>query len=248
MSSSKGFTEEELAALMPWAVPRVGRGGEAAQEAELEVQGAAPCETKVVEEEVETAPMLTAAEIELMQKQAYEEAAEQGRKDGWAQGHRDGYTAGHEQGYAAGQAEVSEIASNLEQVLTCLEEPLENMDDQVVNEMATLSIAIARQLIRRELKTDPGQIVAVVRAALAALPSASRKVSLYLHPDDSELVRSALSLDDGGQRWKLVVDPLLSRGGCKVVTETSAIDATVETRLAAVIAKTFGGNRGEDVP
>jgi flagellar assembly protein FliH len=242
MNSFKGFTPEELATLMPWAMPHVG--SEAAFHRSSETV-AAPTAT-VVEDEVESITMPTAAEIELMQKQAYEEAAEQGRKDGWVQGHRDGFNAGHEQGQTAGQAEIAALVGRLDQIMSCLEAPLCDLDEQVVQEMTALSIAVARQLIRRELKTDPGQIVAVVREALAALPSASRKVSLYLHPEDADLVRHALSLDDGRQRWKLVEDPLLNRGGCRVVTETSNIDASVDKRMAAVIAKLLGGDREED--
>jgi len=127
-----------------------------------------------------------------------------------------------------------------------LNEPLLALDEQVEQELVALAVTLARQLIRRELRTDPGQIVAVVRKALAILPSNARKVSLCLHPADAELVRVAMSLDEGGQRWKIVEDPLLTRGGCRVTTETSAVDASVEKRLAAAIAKAFGGERGGD--
>jgi flagellar assembly protein FliH len=46
--------------------------------------------------------------------------------------------------------------------------------------------------------------------------------------------------------WRIVEDPLITRGGCKVDTEVSHIDATVENRLAAVIATLFGGEREHD--
>ncbi|RMG30702.1 MAG: flagellar assembly protein FliH, partial [Gammaproteobacteria bacterium] len=46
--------------------------------------------------------------------------------------------------------------------------------------------------------------------------------------------------------WKLVEDPTLSRGGCRVETESSRIDATVEQRLHAVLARFLGGERQGD--
>lgn len=242
MSSSKGFTAEELAALAPWRVPLVGEGPEPDPE-RVEVEEAP---VTVVEEEVETAPMLTAQEIEAMQRQAYEEAAQQGLAEGREQGYREGHEEGRRLGLAEGQEEVKALASRLEEIMATLNEPLLELDEQVEHELVALAIALARQLIRRELRTDPGQIIAVVREALAILPSSVRRVSLYLHPDDAELVRTALSLDEGGQRWRLVEDPLMSRGGCRVASETSAIDASVEKRLAAVIAKAFGGERMDD--
>jgi flagellar assembly protein FliH len=198
----------------------------------------------VVEEEVEIAPRLTAEAIEAMQQQAYEEASKRGQQEGWEQGHRDGYAAG----YAEGLEQARTLGARLEQIMALLDEPLREMDEQVIQELTALAIAVARQLIRRELRTDPGQIIAVVREAMAILPANARRVSLHLHPDDAELVRVSLSLDENGQRWKLLEDPLLTRGGCRVTSDSSAIDASIEKRLAAVIVRTFGGDRGSDGP
>ena len=93
---------------------------------------------------------------------------------------------------------------------------------------------------------DPGQVVAAVREAIKVLPLSSQKISLHLHPEDVELVRSVLSLDEMSPSWAVVEDPLITRGGCQVDTDLSHIDATVENRLAAVIAGLFGGEREQD--
>jgi flagellar assembly protein FliH len=107
-------------------------------------------------------------------------------------------------------------------------------------------MGIATQIIRREIKLDPGQVIAAVREAIKVLPLSSQKISLHLHPEDVELVRSALSLDEISPAWKIVENPLITRGGCKVDTEVSHINATVENRLAAVITTLFGGEREHD--
>lgn len=240
MNSSKEFSPDELAALMPWRLPLVG-------EPEVEVEEAPPEEASPPEvEEVETVAMPTAEEIEAFQREAREEAAREGYREGYDQGYQEGYEKGREQGYGAGRDEVDRVVAHLRGVVDGLAEPLRAVDEQVEQELAALAVALARQLIRRELKADPGQIVAVAREALGVLPSSSRKVSLYLHPDDLELVRAVLAIDEDEQRWKLVGDPLLTRGGCRVVSEVSVIDATVEKRMAAAIAQAFGGERGGD--
>ena len=100
--------------------------------------------------------------------------------------------------------------------------------------------------MRRELKTEPGEVVGVVRETLKYLPVASRGIRLRLNPDDSELVRDALSLGHDVLDWQLEADPLIARGGCIVETESSRIDASVEARLAAIVAKMFGGERESD--
>jgi len=78
------------------------------------------------------------------------------------------------------------------------------------------------------------------------LPVAARDVRLALHPEDAVLIRQALSLQDDGQSLQIVEDPVQSPGGCRVYTDTSQIDATVESRLNAVIARVLGGQRSSD--
>lgn len=174
--------------------------------------------------------LLTAKQLEAIQKQAYEE--------GFAQGHKDGIDAG--------QTQIQARVRRLDQLMTTLAMPFAELDQRVEQELVTLAMAVARQLVRRELKTDPGQIVAVVREALSALPIASQNVRLHMHPEDAALVRAALSLTDGEHAWRIIEDGLQNRGGCQLVTDTSRIDASVETRLAAIIAMVLGGERGDD--
>jgi flagellar assembly protein FliH len=71
-------------------------------------------------------------------------------------------------------------------------------------------------------------------------------VRLALNPEDAAMVREVLSLHEGDQAIRIVEDPVQSRGGCRILTETSQIDATVESRLNAVIANTLGGLRRSD--
>ena len=134
----------------------------------------------------------------------------------------------------------------LEQLLGAFANPFEELDEGVEQQLAQLAMLVARQLVRRELKTDPGQVIAVVRAALAELPLASRDIRLALHPDDIGLVREALSMGEDEQRIRIVEDPVQSRGGCRVETDTSQIDASVESRLNAIIAQVLGGERQTD--
>ena len=131
-------------------------------------------------------------------------------------------------------------------MMSCLSEPLADLDTTVESELVALAIAIAKHLVRRELKTDPGQIVAVVREAIGALPVTKRHVQLHLHPEDAVLVREALSIAHDERPWRIVEEPTMTRGGCRVVTEVSQLDSTVERRLGAVIAAALGTEREQD--
>jgi flagellar assembly protein FliH len=167
-----------------------------------------------------------------------EEIQEQARQEGFRQGLQEGRESGRE--------ELLNCVRNLEQIFRTLDKPLEELDDSVEQQLAQMAMLVARQLVRRELKTDPEQVIGVVREALAALPVAARDVQLALNPEDAEIVREALSLHEGEQAIRIVEDPVQSRGGCRVVTRTSQIDATIETRLNSVIAGVLGGQRHTD--
>lgn len=172
--------------------------------------------------------LLTAKQLEELQTQAYEEA----------------YVLGRQEGIAAGRDEIGARIQQLEALIKVLSEPLDELDECVEEQLVALAIAIARQLVRRELKIDPHQIIGVVRESLQILPVASRNVRLHLHPKDAELVRQALSEVEGERAWQIVEDPVMSRGGCRVNTDTSQIDARVESRLGAVISAVLGDERG----
>ena len=167
-----------------------------------------------------------------------EEIHEQARQEGLQQGLREGRETGLQ--------EIQQRVRVLEQVLQTLDRPLQELDDAVEQQLAQLAMLVARQLVRRELKTDPDQVIGVVREALAALPVAARDVQLALHPEDAEIVREALSLHQGEQSIHIIDDPVQSRGGCRLLTRTSQIDASVESRLNAVIANVLGGQRQND--
>lgn len=157
----------------------------------------------------------------------------------------EGFRQGHAEGVAAGAAEIADKSSRLEALMQSLSRPLDDLGDRVGDELVALTVAIARQLIRRELSVSPGEIVAVVREALRALPSYASDIRLELHPDDARLVRETMPEGDGEHAWHIIEDATLTRGGCRVRSDVSRVDASVEHRLSQVAAKVLGDSRGE---
>ncbi len=180
----------------------------------------------------------TAAELEAIQRKAHAEGFDKGKQEGFEYGHREGLTQAKQQ--------LRQYTNQLELLLTTFAEPLHELDNRVEQELLKLVIAIVRQLVRREVKSDPNLIVGVVREALSILPVASRNVRLLLHPEDADLIREVYALADAEVGWSLIEDPVITRGGCKVVTENSQIDATLDSRLASLIAPLLAGARTED--
>jgi len=178
--------------------------------------------------DVQTIP--TASRLEQIENRAYQ----------------DGYQRGLKDGHAAGEAELNKVVLRLENVLDRVSAPLAKVDERVEQELVELAFAIARQIVRRELKTDPGQVMAVIREAVANLPIANARIRVFLHPEDAVVVRRVLCADEEETNWQVVEDPGLTRGGCRMETDRSRIDASVEARLAAIAATIFGGERDGD--
>ncbi len=161
------------------------------------------------------------------------------------QGYEEGFAQGKQEGIATGQENLTQQAQKLIEVVGQLSRPLEALDDEVVNELVTLAMTIAKHMVRREIKINPDEIVAVVREAVAILPTTSRTIKIFLHPEDAELLKQALSISEQGA-WELVEDPTLTRGGCRLETENAQLDSSIETRLAAIVAELMGGERDGD--
>ncbi len=176
----------------------------------------------------------TVAEIEEVERQAYDEAYAKGREAGLASA-----KAEYQQVIAQAKAQVA----RLEQIVSSLAEPLEDVDAQVESELTNLALTVARQLVRRELRIDPAQVIAIIRETIALLPSAARDVRVHLHPEDAAVVRERLAATTTERAWSVVEDPVMTRGGCRVTTEHAHIDARLETRINTVISTILGDER-----
>ncbi|MDJ0740274.1 MAG: flagellar assembly protein FliH [Gammaproteobacteria bacterium] len=186
----------------------------------------------------ESRGLLTAAQLDGLRNAAQQEGFEQGRKEGQAYGHREGLEEG--------RSAVQERVARLDTLLQALDRPFDELDQQLEAEVVTLVISMVRQLIRREVKLDPGQIVGVVREALGILPIGARNIRVVLHPEDAELVRDAYTIGEHDQKWHIVEDPVIQRGGCRIHTDTSQVDATLDSRLNSLIAPLLAGERLRD--
>ncbi|MES1191721.1 MAG: flagellar assembly protein FliH [Steroidobacter sp.] len=172
----------------------------------------------------------TLAELEDVERAAWDEA----------------YAKGLEAGRKAGEQEARkrmEQVTSIEAILNALAKPLQQLDREVETQLVSLAFAIAKQVVRRELRIDPAQVIAVVRDTVGLLPLAQRNVRVHLHPEDARLIRERLAEPQSERAWSIIEDPVMSRGGCRVTTDTSQIDARLETRLAAVFAHLMGDDR-----
>jgi flagellar assembly protein FliH len=170
-------------------------------------------------------------------------------REAWEKGHAEGREAGIaavRQEEQAGLAEIERRARQLASILDFMSKPMADLDEQVQRQLALLAGAIARQVVRRELKTHPDQIIAAIRETVSLLPMTARDVRVHLHPEDAKLVRTRLAGAVSERAWTITEDPILTQGGCRVTSEDSTIDAQVEQRIGAAIAAVLGDERNAE--
>ena len=162
--------------------------------------------------------------------------------------HKEAFEQGLAEGREAGRAEIKVQVDRLAGMFYDLAKPFEVLDAEVERELLALAMALARQIVRRELKTDPTQIIGIIRDAIAALPVAARDVRVHLHPEDATIVRQNLAPTESERAWAIIEDPVMARGGCQITTSTSRIDARLETRLTAIVSELMGTERHAALP
>lgn len=197
-----------------------------------------PIASTVEDVETDTRQQEEAERLERLMR----EAREHGYKEGYAQGHAEGLAAGRSEGYAQGEAEgrkqgiaeglkdaAAQVAS-LRQAVNSVAQNLAAFDSEVCNALTDLAMSIARQVVQTELQHQPENIIPLVRQVLRTAPVNGGLINVHLNPADAELATTHLDTEIEEERWRIVPDPSLERGGCRVVTSLGEVDATLQTR------------------
>jgi len=156
------------------------------------------------------------------------------REQARQQGYDEGFKAGHEEGMAQAldeqRATTEQAIAPVRQIADNFSTALREADQAISNEVLELALHLAKGMIKTALRVKPELILPVVREAIEYLPVLQQPALLILNPEDAAVVRESIAeeLDKGG--WRVIDDPTIERGGCKVDTASNQIDATVASR------------------
>lgn len=224
-----------------WALPSFDAGGGAAVNAEPEVLEPEPSvepEPQPSEEvPVEAVKPLTLEELEAIRQDAYNE--------GFATGEKDGFHAGQLKAKQEADQALALKLESLERLMSQLLEPIAEQDQQLEHSLVTLVGHVTRQVVQRELAIDSSQVRHVLRESLKLLPMGSSNVRIHVNPQDFGVVKALRERHE--ESWRILEDEALLPGGCRVETEHSRIDASIETRLAQAIKQLFEQQRDQAV-
>jgi len=161
------------------------------------------------------------AEVEQAAAEAYARGLEEGRRLG-----EEGEAARLRHALFAAEAALDEVRQGEMRWTGSIEENI-----------CALAVAVARQVIGRELQCDADTVVELVRGALREFP-VDQPIRIRVNPGDL-LAMQALAEDgtptvarDRDARW--LPDPLIGAGGCVVEGRERIVDGRVDTALERI--------------
>ena len=151
----------------------------------------------------------------------------------------DAYARGRADAEAAARTDadrrVRGAIAVLHQATAAVREMSSTLTHDLSDHLHSLSLAIAKQLVQREIIGDPSIMAELIQRALELVPQ-SGPTRLHLHPEDLRAIAPWRDeIDNRDLRdieW--VADPTIERGGCLAETSHRVIDGRLDESLIAL--------------
>jgi flagellar assembly protein FliH len=168
----------------------------------------------------------------------------EGHAKGYAEGYAEGYAQGHAQATVEGQRQLNDYIANqgktasesLAKLFETTQKQLADSEQAMAQGVLELACAIARQVLRHEMATNPTTLQPVVREAISVLAVDSKAALVRMNPADVEALSDVLRQEVSHLSLTLVPDNAVSRGGCLVESAGTVVDGTVEQRWRKTVA------------
>ncbi len=171
-------------------------------------------------------------------------AREEGYRTGFEQGSREGRDAGRAEALDAARKDFADQQKDL--IASC-QATIREIDAgraawkaAARQDLVDLAMAIARRVVRYVGEHERQAVLANLEQAVE-LAGARSEVTLAVNPKDADAARVfAHSLAEMNEQWehvRVIEEPDVSPGGCRVQWGSGAIDATLETQLDRIDAE-----------
>lgn len=164
------------------------------------------------------------------------------------QAKQEGFESGHAEGIVKAKQEYEEKLADALAIVAQAEEARLARIRASEPELLKLAVAIAEKIIGVELKTDPSVQVAIVKQALAGIPTAGT-LTIKVNPEDYRFIEENLA-----EFQKVFSEPIpvkiqrdqgVEMGNCYIETDHGNIDARIKTQLDMIMAEILKMGRPE---
>ena len=146
--------------------------------------------------------------------------------------------AASKEGYQAGLEQAREDVLALKNAIGIFLNSNQEVYEQIAPEILSVSVEIAKKIIKKEVSESPEVLVNTVIEVLKGLSKEEAKVMLRVNPVQVDILRQSvpeiLNLTGLDAKLSVLADESISEGGCLVTTTNGVVDATIETQLSVV--------------
>jgi len=146
--------------------------------------------------------------------------------------------AAAKEGYQAGLSAANSDIQALRSAIGGFSNAKQAVFDKIAPEILSISVDIAKKIIKKELSQTPEILLDSVLAILKGLSKEETKITIRTNPSQVNMLKGEvpemavqLGLD---ARIIVIPDETVMEGGCVVTTTNGVVDATIETQLAII--------------
>ncbi len=158
----------------------------------------------------------------------------------------EAFQKGLREGEAAGRKEVLAEVEPARQAAQAASSALAAYEAEIESRLSenvmALALAVARKVVDREVRADPGIVAELVEKALAHFPL-DQKVRVRLNPADLAFVTGEgpgrRAPEAGGREVRWMPDESVARGGCLVEGPEHVVDGRLDSVLERIYRTVF---------
>jgi len=154
-------------------------------------------------------------------------------RDAYERGFASGEKAGREFGLKQVEATQQLLARLLEELQSIRPTLMKNAEKEILQ----LALAVARHILRQEIRQNPERLLGSIRAAIQKLGQIETLV-IHLHPQDLERLRKernqVVEWIGKAQGLRMEADATLQPGECIVESNDHIVDLRIDSQLSVI--------------